>query len=79
MARAKLIVATVVTVLIIILVLQNTEAVETKVLFATLTMPRALLLLVTMLAGYILGLLTLSHLLGKRRKKDDTATDKGVA
>lgn len=43
-------------VLVVIIVLQNTEAVETKVLFITLSMPRALLLFITLVAGIVIGL-----------------------
>lgn len=41
----------------LILVLQNTESVETRLLFVTITMPRAVLLLTTFLIGMIVGLL----------------------
>ncbi len=44
-------------ILTIIVVMQNQEAVETKILFATITMPRALLLLITLAAGVVVGLL----------------------
>ena len=47
-----------------IVVLQNTETVETKLLFATLSMPRALLLAVTLGLGILIGLL-----LGMRRQR----------
>ena len=42
-------------VLALVVVLQNTESVETKLLFATLVMPLALLLLVTLLVGVAIG------------------------
>ena len=74
MKRAKLILATVITVVAIITILQNTEAVETKLLFMTVTMPRALLLIVTLMVGFILGLLALSHLIRKESRKNDKAT-----
>ena len=48
----------VLAVLVVIVVLQNTEAVETQLLFATVTMPRAVLLLTTALIGFALGILT---------------------
>ncbi|NNC90103.1 MAG: LapA family protein [Akkermansiaceae bacterium] len=41
----------------LILVLQNTDNVETRLLFTTVTMPRAVLLLITFLLGIIVGLL----------------------
>lgn len=41
----------------LVIVLQNTEAVDTRLLFVTITMPRAVLLLITFLLGVIVGLL----------------------
>lgn len=55
-------------VIVIIVVFQNTDAVETKLLFATITMPRALLLILTLLIGVIAGLL-LGTRLAHRSKK----------
>jgi uncharacterized integral membrane protein len=45
-------------VVVLILVVQNTAEVETRILFATVTMPRAVLLVVMLAVGYVLGLLT---------------------
>ncbi len=54
--------------LVLIAVLQNRETVETKFLFATLSMPRALLLLVTLGIGFAAGLLASTKILpGKAR------------
>ena len=46
-----------VAILMVIIVLQNTEPVETRLLFATITMPRAVLLFVTLVVGVLIGLL----------------------
>ena len=56
MGRAKIITALVVSVLVVIVLLQNTQAVETRLLFVTVTMPRALLLLLTLVVGIVVGL-----------------------
>ena len=69
MQKAKIIIAIVVAVLLIIIFLQNTESVETKILFMTMTMPRVLLLAVTLLVGFVVGLIMASHLGGKTRKE----------
>jgi uncharacterized integral membrane protein len=53
----RLLAVAVVGVLAVILVLQNTETVETRIFFATVAMPRAVLLAVTFLLGVIAGLL----------------------
>lgn len=55
--KPKTILIAVVVVLFVIVVLQNTETVSIRVLFATLSMPRAVLLFVTFAAGFVIGLL----------------------
>lgn len=70
MKRWKLVAAVVAGLLAIILVLQNTQEVETRLLFVTVTMPRAVLLLVTLLIGFILGLLLAGRLKGKTTAPD---------
>jgi len=57
MERFKLVSIAVLIVLGIIIILQNTQPVETRILFMTITMPRAILLLVTTLIGFALGVL----------------------
>lgn len=56
----------VIGILVLIIVLQNTEAVETKILFATLTVPRAVLLFGTMIVGYVLGIFTTARWIGRK-------------
>lgn len=48
-------------ILLLVVVLQNTEAVETKLLFITITVPRAALLFGTTVVGYVLGIFTASR------------------
>lgn len=72
--RLRLILTLVLAILVVIVVLQNTEGVETRVLFATVTMPRAVLLLTTTLIGFALGILT--SLVWMRRKDKAGASDK---
>ena len=68
MKNAKIIIILIVSVLALIVALQNTQAVETKLLFASVTMPRVLLLILTFITGFIVGLITASHVLGKPKK-----------
>lgn len=56
MSRAKVIGVSAAAILVIVIVLQNTQAVDTKLLFITVTMPRAVLLFVALLAGFVLGI-----------------------
>lgn len=52
----------IIALLILIVVLQNTAVVETHLLFFTISMPRALLLFLTFLIGFLLGVfLTISR------------------
>lgn len=64
--KVKIILGAVVALLVIVVVLQNTEAVETKILFTTITMPRAALLFGTLIVGFGLGVLTAGRLLARR-------------
>ena len=45
----------------VIVFLQNTEVVQTKILFATLRMSMALLLMLTFILGYIVGLISMTQ------------------
>lgn len=44
-------------IIVVVLILQNTQQVETKILFATIEMPRAVLLFVTAVLGFVAGVL----------------------
>ena len=66
MNKAKLISIIVLAILTAVVILQNVEPVNTKLLFFTLTMPRALLLAITWLGGLVCGLLI--PLKAKRQK-----------
>lgn len=55
------------TVVTIVLLLQNTQAVETKVFFATVTMPCAVLLGLTLLIGFAGGILVALGFAKKRK------------
>jgi len=57
MERFKLIVTAILAMLGVVIILQNTEPVETKLLFLSITMPRAILLMGTTLIGFALGVL----------------------
>ena len=69
MTKAKLISALTLILIALILILQNTEPVDTKILFLTITMSRAALLAITMLIGVITGILLSLHFTAKRTRK----------
>ena len=70
MVRVKLIAGLVLVAVILVVVFQNKQPVETKLLFLTLTMPRAALLGLTMLIGIAVGILVTLGLSGRKPKKD---------
>ena len=55
--KVKLVGALVLALMVAVLILQNTDEVETRLLFATVTMPRAVLLFLTALLGFAAGIL----------------------
>ncbi len=68
MRKAKIIVILIVSLLSLIVFVQNRQAVDTKLLFVTITMPLVLLLILTFIMGSILGLIIASYVLRKPRK-----------
>ena len=66
MKKVKLISAFILAIVVLIVVLQNRESVETRILFATITMPRAALLFLTTAIGFGIGILV-SFVLSKRK------------
>ena len=57
MTKTKLIMATGLGILSIVLIVQNTEMVETEFILWSFTMPRAVLLLISTLLGFVVGVL----------------------
>jgi len=72
MARWKLVAAAIAAILAIIVAAQNTQAVETKLLLVTVTMPRAVLLFVTLALGFVIGVLAAGRISGKPAPKAGT-------
>ena len=70
MKKFKIITIAAVSILVLIVILQNTQSVETKLLFVKITMPRAFLLMLTFLFGFIAGLLATLRLGSKATQKN---------
>ncbi len=68
--RIKVIGGAIVGLLVVIVVLQNTEIVETQILFTTISMPRAALLFGTLVIGFMLGILTAGRLAARAKKAE---------
>ena len=73
-SKIKLISILVLAAACIVVVLQNTTAVETKILFMTVAMPRALLLFLTTLVGFILGVVVTLLIQKKKSGKIKSAS-----
>jgi uncharacterized integral membrane protein len=58
MKNIKIVLITVVVSLSVVVALQNTQQVETKFLFTSITMPRVLLLLSALALGFVIGFIT---------------------
>ncbi len=62
---AKLAISTILAIAAIIISLQNTAPVETRILFATVTMSAALLLLCVLTIGIVIGMIAATFLIRK--------------
>lgn len=76
MNKLKLVAIAVISLVVLIVVLQNTQAVETNLLFLTVTMPRAALLFGTLVIGFAIGVLTAGHIVSIAKRTAGTASDK---
>jgi uncharacterized integral membrane protein len=70
MKKAKVIGIIIISLLVVIIFLQNTQSAETKLLFVTMKMPIVILLRLTVLMGFIGGLVTASYVLRKPAKAE---------
>jgi uncharacterized integral membrane protein len=68
--KTKTIVLIIVSVLALIIILQNIRPVETYILFFKVTMPRAFLLIVTLLLGFIGGAISVLFISKKKEMKE---------
>ena len=65
MSKPKLIIIVAISIVAAIVMFQNRQSVETDILFIKITMPRFVLLAITALAGFVVGVLFAS-----KKKKD---------
>lgn len=77
MVRAKLIAAFVLVLAGLLVVLQNTQPVETRFLFMAVTLPLAALLALTMLIGMAVGILVALGLSARKTGKTENAHSAG--
>ncbi|MCA9146961.1 MAG: LapA family protein [Planctomycetales bacterium] len=74
--KVKSVAIAVTSLLVLIVVLQNTQAVETNLLFLTVTMPNAALLFGTLIIGFAIGVLTAGHIVSIAKRTANAAGDK---
>jgi uncharacterized integral membrane protein len=60
--KLKIVGVAVIVLIVLIVVLQNTQNVETTLLFVAVTMPNAALLFGTLISGFTIGVLTAGHI-----------------
>jgi uncharacterized integral membrane protein len=66
--KLKIVAVAVIALVAVIVVLQNTQAVETKLLFLKVTMPNAALLFGTLIIGFAIGVLTAGHIVSSAKR-----------
>lgn len=77
MNKWKLAATIVIGLVAVVVVLQNTQAVETRLLFLTVTLPNAALLFGTLIIGFAIGVITAGHIVSTaKRELPDRATSK---
>lgn len=66
--KMKIVAIAVIALVVVIVVLQNTQAVETKLLFLKVTMPNAALMFGTLVIGFAIGVLTAGHIVSSAKR-----------
>ena len=75
MRKVKLTAIIVVSVLAIVILLQNTEPVEASILLVTVPMSRALLMMLMFVLGFVIGILVATYFLKNARGKPKPGTE----
>ena len=68
-SKLKIVAIAAIALVVMVVVLQNTQAVDTKLLFLTVTMPNAALLFGTLIIGFAIGVLTAGHIVSTAKRK----------
>lgn len=64
--RIKLVVLALVALLFLVVILQNTEGVEAKLLFFTISVPKAVMLFGALIVGFVLGIVTANRVFTRK-------------
>jgi len=68
-AKLKIVGVAVIALIVVVVVLQNTQSVETKLLFFKVTMPNAALLFGTLVTGFAIGVLAAGHIVSRAKRR----------
>jgi uncharacterized integral membrane protein len=66
--KLKIVAVAAIALVVVIVVLQNTQEVQTTLLFTTVTMPNAALLFGTLVIGFAIGVLTAGHIVSTAKR-----------
>lgn len=66
--KLKIVGIAVVVLIVLVVVLQNTQAVETNLLFLTVTMPNAALMFGTLIIGFGIGVMAAGHIVSVAKR-----------
>ena len=66
--KLKIVAIAAIALVVVVVVLQNTQSVETKLLFLKVTMPNAALLFGTLVIGFAIGVLTAGHIVSSAKR-----------
>jgi uncharacterized integral membrane protein len=69
MNKVKVVAIVVIALVAVVVALQNTQAVDTRLLFLTLTMPNAALLFGALVIGFVIGVLTAGHIVSSAKRR----------
>lgn len=67
-STVKIVGVVVIALVVVVVVFQNTQSVETTLLFFTVTMPNAALLFGTLIIGFAVGVLTAGHIVSSAKR-----------
>ena len=67
--RLKVVGIAVLVLIVLIVVLENTQGVETRLLFLTVTMPNAALMFGTLIIGFVIGVLAAGRIASRAKRK----------
>jgi uncharacterized integral membrane protein len=69
MNKLKVVTIALLALVVLVLIFQNTQTIETKFFFLTLIMPNAALLFATLIVGFAIGVCTAAHIVSSAKRQ----------